>query len=218
MSRKDVNPNQGGTRQAQNQQQNDMHVGLAVIPEETSFNDNANGALNTGFANNMDFGGLYDAQVYAVTSVPQGPAVDSFDYAMLHGKPSNFVGSYSEVEDSKYEPAAVATMPTMDKPKVLEPTFFTIDEDEEDDSDPLFALFTDQSPPNPSSTSIFCAPEDCIFGDIQLEKAFGRVEIIVQEEQTASSVCSSATIERFERLCLRLEASSATVVAVTGRY
>lgn len=215
-SRKDVNPNQAVPRQTQNQQQNNMHVGLTIIPEESSFDYNATESLNTGYIDNMDFGGLYDAQVYAVTSVPQGPAVDSFDFAMLHGKSSNFVGSYSEIDENKDEPAAIKCMPALEKVEMPQPIESPSEEDDIDDSDPSFALFIDQPSPASTPSPESVAPEDRIFGEIELEKALGRVELIIEEDNAESAEVSSASIERFERLCSRLEACSARVAAITG--
>lgn len=215
---KDVNPNQVTSRNSQSSQQDNMHVGLTMIPEESSFDYNAAGAINTGYNNsNMDFGGLYDAQVYAITSVPQGPAVDSIDFTMLHGKRSNFVNSYSDAENSKNEPAAIESIPAIDKAEMPEPLDVPSEEDDIDVSDPVFALFVDR--PSCALLPMACsiAPGDGIFGEIDLEKAFGRVELIVKEDANESTEISLATIERFERLCSRLDAASASIAAITGR-
>jgi len=213
---KDVNPNQISARQSHDYHQDNMHVGLTMIPEESSFDANATSAMNTGYNNNMDFGGLYDAQVYAVTSVPQGPTLDSIDFTMLHGKETNFVGSYSDADDCKDEPTAIKSMPAVNKVEMPEPLDVPSAEDDVDVSDPVFALFVDRPSSAPSSTACDIAPEDRIFGEIELEKAFGRVELIVEDVANELIEISSATIERFERLCSRLDASSASIAAITG--
>ena len=210
-ARKDVNPNQVAPRQPQTQGQNN----LTMIPEESSFDYPATESANTGYTDNMDFG-LYDAQVYAVTEVPQGPAVDTMRFANLHGKSSNFVGPCPSVDDIKDEPPTIELMPPtigkMEMPELIENPSKDLDIDA---SDPAFALFIDQ--PISSSTAPLCAvaPEDGIFGEIELEKAFGRVELIVEDESSDSGEVSSATIEKFERLCSRLDAASARILAIT---
>ena len=162
----------------------------------------------------MDYRGLYDAQVYAVTEVPQGPAVDSMDFAMLHGKASNFVGSYSSY-GSKDEPSEIEPMPTpVEKVTTPEVTECRPEEVDIDVSDPAFALFIDQ--PCASSTPAAVEPEDRIFGEIELEKAFGRLELVIAEDPNECQEISSATIERFERLCSRLDAASSRVAAITS--
>ena len=213
-SRKDVNPNQSTPRPLPSQNLN-THVGMTMIPEENSYQYNATESVNNGWTDsNMDFGGLYDAQVYAVTDVPQGPPVDSMSFAMLHGKTSNFVGSYSS-DDSKDEPVEIEPMPALaekvEMPEVIERHSQDVDMDV---SDPAFALFIDQ--PCTSANPVATRPEDCIFGEIELEKAFGRLELVIAEDPNESQEISSATIERFERLCSRLDAASTRVAAITS--
>lgn len=216
-SRKDVNPNQVTSHQAPSQQQHNMHVGLTMIPEESSFDYNATASMDSTYTGNMDFGSLYDAQVYAVTSVPQGPAVDSIDFAMLHGKTSNFVGSYLEADDCKTEPAVFEPLPSVEKMEMPRPIEVSSVEDDIDASDPSFALFLDQPSSNTLPSPCTVAPGDYIFGEIELDKAFGRIELIDADETNRPAGVSLATIEKFERLCSRLEASSARINAATGR-
>lgn len=212
--RKDVNPNQSTPRPLPAQDLN-THVGMTMIPEENSRQYTATESANNGWTDaNMDFGGLYDAQVYAITEVPQGPAVDSMSFAMLHGKTSNFVGScYSD--DSKDDPAEIEPMPALaekiELPGVIERRLQDVDLDV---SDPAFALFIDQ--PCTSSRPAAMKPGDHIFGEMELEKAFGRLELIIAEDPNEPQEISSATIEKFERLCSRLDAASSRVAAITS--
>lgn len=186
-----------------------------MIPEENSRQYTATESANNGWTDaNMDFGGLYDAQVYAITEVPQGPTVDSMNFAMLHGKTSNFVGScYSD--DSKDDPAEIEPMPALaekiELPGVIERRLQDVDLDV---SDPAFALFIDQ--PCTSSRPAAMKPGDHIFGEMELEKAFGRLELIIAEDPNEPQEISSATIEKFERLCSRLDAASSRVAAITS--
>ena len=186
-----------------------------MIPEESSFDYPATESANTGYTDNMDFG-LYDAQVYAVTEVPQGPAVDTMLFANLHGKSSNFVGPWPSIDDAKDEPLPIESMPsTVGKMQMPEPIETPSENLDIDASDPAFALFIDQPILSSTAPSSAVAPEDRIFGEIELEKAFGRVELIVEDESNDSAEISSATIERFERLCSRLDAASARILAIT---
>ena len=212
--RKDVNPNQI-TPQPTPSQNSNTHVNMMMIPEENSFQYNATESANNGWNDSsMDFSGLYEAQVYAVTEVPRGPAVDSMSFAMLHGKTSNFVGSYSR-DDSKDEPAEIELMPALSgKVEMPEPIERRSQDVDIDLSDPTFALFIDQ--PRTSSKPAAVEPEDCIFGEIELEKGFGRLELVIAEDPDESQDISSATIERFERLCSRLDAASTRVAAITS--
>ena len=213
--RKDVNPHQAAANQTLNQQQNNMHVGLTMIPEENSFDYTATESMNTGYTNTLDFGGLYDAQVFAVTSVPQGPPPDSMEFSMLHGKSSNFVGTYREVGDGKDESAVIDRMPPVQKMDMPEPLEIPSEDNGNDVSDPAFALFQDQQSSSTSLLSPTVAPEDRIFGEMELDKAFGRVDLVLAEDPHDTAEVSAATLERFERLCSRLEASSTRLAALT---
>lgn len=212
---KDVNPNQVTPRQSQS----NMHVGLTMIPEEPTFDYAARASINTGY-NNMDFGPFYTgSQVYAVTTVPQGPAVDRPNFGTLSGKSSNFVGpSPSSDDDGKDEPTAVDVIPM---PVAMSNTPAPIETSSEDAtiavSDAALALFSGSQPPSFSTSSVV-APEECIFGGIELEKAFGRIELSVDmsSDETAEAEISSTVLERFERLCARCDVLSSRVKARTS--
>lgn len=207
---KDVNPNQV-TRQGQTS--GNTHVGLTMIPEEPTFNYTSDVPLNTGYTDNIEFGGLYDAQVYAVTTIPQGPAVDTPKFGgMLSGKTSNFVGPCALPEDEKDEQPSVNTMPVATAKSDLPAPIETPVEDASIDvSDAALALFSGSSSPTRGSDLV--APEDCIFGDIELDKAFGRIELRSAEQSTE---VNSVALERFERLCARCDALSARVAIHTS--
>ena len=212
--RKDVNPNQTAPCQLPSQGQNNNNIGLTMIPEESSFEYSATESANTGYTDNMDFG-LYDAQVYAVTAVPQGPAVDTMLFANLHGKSSNFVGPYSPIDDAKNEPLPFEVMPmnvgVYDISKPIETSFEDLDIVT---SDPAFALFVDEPTSTSQTPQRAIQPEVQIFGEIELEKAFRRVELAIDDDPNDNQGISSATREKFERLCLRLDAVSARIGAI----
>ena len=210
-ARKDVNPQQAAVQQAQSQQP-DPQIGMALMPE-TNFNYAALQSNNNTWANHMDMS-LYDAQVFAVTELPQGPAVDEqLDTDVLSGKSSNVVGSYS-VEECKDEAPAIESMPAAEKAEDVSKVSSSSDDDVElDESDPAFALFIDCPP----STVSVPKPGDELFGGIELEKAFSRLEIVVEDESGEVCEISTATMERFERLCSILEASSDRITALSCR-
>lgn len=206
--RKDVNPHQAAVQQAQSQQSGPQ-IGMALMPE-TNFNYPAIDSTNNAWAGNMEFS-LYDAQVFTVTELPQGPAVDEIDTGSLSGKSSNVVGSYP-ADESKDEAPAIECMPATAKVEVVSDVANSCDV-ELDESDPAFALFADC----PSSSPSTVKPEDDLFGDIELEKAFSRLELVVEDEVNDNSEISPVTMERFQRLCSILEATSERITAMTWR-
>ncbi|KAK4690969.1 bZIP-type transcription factor MBZ1, partial [Lecanoromycetidae sp. Uapishka_2] len=214
---KDINPNQFNRS---GQTPSNMHVGLTMIPEEPAFNYISTESINTGYTN-MNFGGPFDAQVYAVTMVPQGPAVDRPNFAMLSGKSSNFVGPCPSIEEEvKDDSPCVDTMPAYPvKSAMPEPIESTFEDTTIDVSDAALALFS-----GPMATAAAklpaLAPEECIFGEIELDKAFGRIELFpidaTIEAANITTDISSAVLERFERLCARCDALSVRVAARTS--
>ena len=212
---KDVNPN--GHSQS-------MHRNLAMIPE-SPYEYEQRPSNNTWTQNN---GLNYDQQVYAITSVPDEPVIDS---CSLSGKSLiKPLSSYGSTKEDSPELDAVAERKSIalpDLPKV------TVAESEEigdcaaglaEDlecyaSDPAFALYTEgsQVPSFTSTIQTEIDPEDRIFGDIALDKALGRVEISLEDDSDAAGEGpSAAVVERFERLKSRMNAFGARIDAVTG--
>jgi hypothetical protein len=209
---KDVNPHQVALQQARNSQPNDQQVGMILMPEPstdyTAFDTN-----NPGWTdNNMDFS-LYDAQVFAVTEIPEGPSFDQLNSDILSGKSSNTVGSYA-ANDCKGDALVIELMPSLPSEAENVPEANESNDDFEfDESDPAFALFADSlstSQPTPLE------PQEQIFGSIGVEKAFGRVELVLQDELCDDEQVSSTTMERFQRLCSIMEAASERISAVTS--
>ena len=203
--RKDVNPVQQPTN---------MHVGLAMIPE-SPYEFTLTDSTNNGWAPSNSAG--FDQQVYAVTSIPEEPVIDTDS---LRGKsiiePLSAYGSEKEeVPQIEHMPEAVSK----DLPTVPEPTIAVQDFDL-DDLDPVLALYTDL----PSTSTPRSAvqpdgdPEDHIFGDLALEKAFERVElVIIDDSREDDNALGAATLEKFERIRSRMEGLGARVEAATAR-
>jgi bZIP-type transcription factor MBZ1 len=197
-TRKDVNPHQVNQQQPQLRQQ---QIGFALMPDIdfSSLDLNTNG-WNSGI--DMTFN---NTQVFAVTEVPQGPAVDT---GILSGKTSNFVPSFSSSDDSKDQVPVVERAPTAEK--VEETAVATPCEDVEfDESDPAFALFSDASTSKPAVVEPF---ED-MFGGVAPEKVFSRIELVIDEE---SADQETVLMERFERMLSSIEQSFQRIGNITS--
>lgn len=215
LPRKDISPNQAAPRDVPPHSQNNTHVEMTMIPEEVTLEIiNAAETVNNGWTNSVDLGGLYDAQVYALTTVPQGPDIDTINFAMLHDKTSNSVGPYPS-DVLKDEPAEIESLPALAKnsqaPDVVKRP--TPDADV-DVSDPTFALFINRLPT--FATPAVGESDDCMFGDIESEKAVGSVELGVNDQNIEGGQVCPATLKKFARLCLRLDEASARIAAVTS--
>ncbi|CAG8976091.1 hypothetical protein HYALB_00002369 [Hymenoscyphus albidus] len=118
--RKDVNP-----YAAQQQMQNQQHIGMTLIPEHTMDYS----MLDLG----QDGSFSYQPQVFSVLSMPE-TVIDS---EMLSGKSSTFTPLASD--DEKIELPTIERAP--EASAIEEPTTVVEVVDEEFDADPTFALF-----------------------------------------------------------------------------
>ena len=166
------------------------------------------------WAGNMDPGFNY-AQVFSVTELPQGPAVDSIDIGILSGKSSNSVGSYS-YDAAKAEAPVIERLPMPEEESngMIQPLDL-VDDINLDESDPAFALFFECASPAKAPSA---ERDHVLFGGIELEKAFARLDLVVDDdcEDNEDGVVSAAVMDRFERLCSSIEAASTRVAAVTS--
>lgn len=210
---KDPNPNQFIHNQADAQEHGSAHVGMTLIPDSAlDFSTlDLNNNNNTGFIANFDRA-YNHAQVFSVVDVPQGPAVDLFDTAVLSGKTSNFVGPYPSSDECKLGPPSIERMPSVQEETEEEQTSTVVSSDAEfDESDPAFALYTD----TPSPTKPTPAIPQLIFGDIDAEKVFARIDVVVETEDIDGTL-SAVAMERFERMCSKLEAAYQRIGNVTS--
>jgi len=208
---KDPNPNQFVHKQVEAQENGNTRVGMTLIPDsalEFSTLDLNNN--NNGFITNFDHG-YNHAQVFSVVDVPQGPAVDLFDPAILSGKTSNFVGPYPSSDECKMAVPTIERMPSIQGESEEDQTSMVVSSDDLDESDPAFALYTDA--PVPAKT-MAPAPQP-LFGDVDAGKVFARIDVIVETECNDSSISAAAT-EHFERMCSKVEAAFQRIGNVTS--
>ena len=202
-SQRDVNAHDPAAQNAQAGQPDPTYVGMTMIPEHPTelsiFEANTN-----AWANTLDFS-LFDTPVYAVTSLPEGPMIEQFVPS------SNFEkGTESALPlpggDFKMDAPLIEPMPeSADIAKTPEVATSAAEDVDFDESDPAFALYADCPPTTASPAGSLEQP---ILGNVELEKAFGRLELIVETDLTISCDTNSATLERFERLCASVEALS----------
>lgn len=165
---------------------------------------------------NMDLR-FTNAQVFTVIDLPLGPAVDQIDGGLLSGKTSNLFGNYSSSDDVKDQAPVIERMPLVpsaQEDKVVGPQELVLPADnvDYDESDPSFALFADCGPVSKPST---LEAHEQIFGNIQPEKVFARLDLVI-EEATDDGHVSAAAMGRFERICSSIEGVFQRIGAVTS--
>lgn len=214
VTRKDVNPHQVAKQQDQSRQ-DVAQIGMALIPETSLDYGALESASNAWTEGPMDFS-LYDAQVFTITELPQGPAVDQVGSGILSGKSTYSTTSYVTCDEAKNELPVVERMPVMENDEPIEESEWRGDDIECDESDPAFALFANC----PSRVApIRPGVEPALFGRIEPDKAFSRLELVLEEQVDGTGEISTATMETFERLCSGLEAASkriATLIPYQG--
>ncbi|MCJ1476137.1 hypothetical protein MMC13_004802 [Lambiella insularis] len=210
--RKDANPHQ---RHLHNHVQGNAHIGMALVPD-TTMDYSVFDPASHGWAGNMEV--AFNTQVFSVTELPQGPAVDSVDIGLLSGKSSSSE-SYSSSE-AKEEVATFERMPVssekLEAEKRSETSFKEVDLDA---SNPAFALFCDYPISAQSDAAeLSCTePEYRVFGGIEPEKAFARLELVVDDGSLSEDgVVSAAVMSRFVGLCSELESASSRIAALTA--
>ena len=189
---KDANPNQ--TSQEFQMQQNPQ-AGMVMVPNQ-GVDMSTMGLSNGGWNSGIDIN-YANTPVFAVTEVPQGPAIDT---DILSGKSSSCILP----EPTKSEIPALERPPMAEGAK-QESTGVENPEVEFDESDPAFALFASESP----STSPSQENVDESFEGIQSEKTSPAFELVVQSEAKANE-------HRFSQLCLSMEAEFERVSMVTS--
>jgi len=206
---KDANPNRVPSQQVEHQQQDAPYVGITLLPEHTfdltAYNTNSN-----SWAGNVDLG-PFDTQVFSVTSIPEGPVFDEFQLANLSGKSPDTTGFHAFTPESKNQAPSIERMPLAVSDEADVEPIVASDGDAFDESDPAFDLYSDCPAPTKNGGS---KPAQAIFGQIGLEKAFGRVQLVVEEEEADPSGVSTAAMEKFRSLCSELEELSDRVTAV----
>ena len=206
---KDVDPHQP-SQQVQSEQDN-AQVGLALLPEPyINFNTG-----NTTWAENIEFG-LYDAQVYAVTSMPEGPAVDQFDAVSLSGKPTGLPICFAS--EVRKQDAPVIEHPLASIYESRSQTYYAEDTDKDDSQlaefDSAYALY-DEEVSEPLK-SMISGPQDILLSSILLEKPADLFEMTIVDDVSNNGVVDGAAVEKFMRFCAIMEDVSQRVASVTS--
>ncbi|KAL9026765.1 MAG: hypothetical protein Q9196_004623 [Gyalolechia fulgens] len=196
--RKDVNPHQPSP-QVQGDQRS-AQVGMALIPETYHIVN----PMNTPWTENMD-SSLYDAQVYTVTSMPEGPAIDHYDTSLLSGKSTGSMGSF--VSDEAKQEVPTIEHPSPRYEEALSQIALVGDSKSSnarlDDSDSGFGISDDVLPPSYSPAK-------------QLEQPLDQLGLTIVEHKNEIGQVSAASMERFIRFCAAMKGPSERVASVTA--
>ncbi|KAL9582248.1 MAG: hypothetical protein Q9212_003404 [Teloschistes hypoglaucus] len=190
----------------------DAHVGMVLMPDQY-----ANyGTGSTAWADSADLT-LYDAQVYAVTSMPEGPADDHFETSFLGGKSSSPLGLFhshdAKVEAPIIEYPSLSSEDTKDRPTMIveiDDQEFKATASEDITSDPAYALY-DSTPVSFGARTV--SKEN---SSDQLEKPDEHIKLTITDDGTKDGEVSTAALRKFAIFCANMEGPSQRVAAITS--
>lgn len=174
--RKDANP--FAPQQSQQQQ-----IGMAMIPEQ-----NLDFSMLT-----MDGSYNFQPQVFVVDT-PEVPA--PIDASVLSGKTSSFIETTVELDDEKHD------LPAIEHPLSQEVSPTPSDNtlvDEEFENDPNFALYhaeptlVAETPDKADNNEVSYVD---IFGGIEAEKVFARIDFVDASHEEATAAAAMARVQR----------------------
>ncbi|KAI4250721.1 MAG: hypothetical protein LQ352_005287 [Teloschistes flavicans] len=195
----------------QSQIGHDAQVGMVLMPDQyTNY-----GTGSSAWADSADLA-LYDAQVYAVTSMPEGPADDHLETSFLGGKSSGALGLFhshdAKVEGPVIEYPSLPTEDAKDLPTIIAETDKQETEaaaSESNNSDPAFALYDSVTRPMGART----APEK---NSVKLEKPVEHIKLTVTNDGSEDGEVSIAALRKFANFCANMEGPSQRVAAITS--
>ena len=186
-------------------QPTNAQVGMTFVPEpQLSYDSYANQDNDWIDENDMS---LYNAQVFAVTSVPEGPRFSELNIESLSGKPAKEPTSSFSTFPPKSQHPRINFMPRLafeDKGIQSEIS----DGDQAFDSEDLYSttLHTPASSP-PVTYSIPLSNS---------KREHTSIELITPDQSISEGSLEQSTDDRFESLCEALEELSVAVVNITS--
>lgn len=201
----DVKPQPSSPR-AQNEQE-DAQVSVASLPDPYI-------NFNTTWTHDLDFG-LYDAQVYAVHFMPQGPAVDHLDGEFLSGKPSGLPIGFASEKCKQNAPTIEHPLTPYHESRTQEDSTITAVGTllQPDENDPVHALYNDVFS-EPSKPTI-AEPQNTL--EIpSAAKGTHHFQLTIIEEAPGNDRVDSTAMVNFVRFCAMMEAASQRVESATS--
>lgn len=200
---KDVNP------YTAQQHMHRQSVGVAMIPEQS-----LEFSVMSADADAYNF----QPQVFAVLETPEPPL--NIDTVALSGKASNFVPGSFESADEKVDIPVIEQIPTFENVTAPMAPEAPVTVDEEFENNPEFALYHEQpltgSTPIMERTQIGTDSFEVeIFGGVESEKLWARLELVDAPTQEQNAAIALASFQRrmsiLDAACARLEVLTAEI-------
>ena len=205
---KDANPHQPSSQS--HDEQSNSQVGMVFTPEQLSTFRPA----NTTWADNPDYA-LYNAQVFAVTSMPEGPADDRLGASILSEKSGDLIKPFV-YDGAKQDAPLIAHLPFACESK----DYPTVDH-QHGATEAFCAGSTcpgglyDDVPDSKTSSPIPQA-KDFADSDVPSEKATQSIKLTLIDDQSTSGEMSTTALKRFLQFCANMEEPSQQVASITS--
>jgi bZIP-type transcription factor MBZ1 len=194
-----------------------QHVGMALVPDtNTDFSmSELNNNWTTGYLPST--WGTNQPQVFSVLELPEGPAVDQIDTSALSGKSPSFTTESFSSDEAKVEAPMVERMPIIEEQTGKTIVTSTVKPEEDlDESDPAFSLFSDSAVAEIESTAFTPVLE--LLRGITIGKV-PRFELVSVEGANRGDRCvTDADMDLFLRLCDSSEAALKRIDGLTRGF
>ncbi|KAL8872936.1 MAG: hypothetical protein Q9174_001524 [Haloplaca sp. 1 TL-2023] len=205
---KDTNPHQPLNQS--HDEQSDSQVGMVFMPDH----HNAFRPANTTWTDNPDYA-LYNAQVFAVTSMPEGPAVDQLGASIFSGKSGDLIKSFVDDEAKQDAPLIACLPPTYESSKEF-PTISPQHEVPEDFSvkptcpaDLYDEVLDTHTSPTPRT-------KELADSDLSSEKDTQPIKLTLIDDRPNHGEVSTLALRRFLQFCANMEEPSQQVASITS--
>ena len=202
----DAGSSQSVSEQSLNQHHLNTQVGMTFVPESQLSYGNFSNQDNSLVDENDT--SLYDAQIFAVTSIPEGPSVNELTASALSGKPSKESSSLSAPTMEKAQLPNIELMftPSADGESNLDSSDL-----DSDGCDP-FDLYSSKPCTGREATE-----ESTTFSPVGNGKAGSSIRIVTRQSSISEACVDAATMERFEHLCSALDELGESIAWATSR-
>jgi hypothetical protein len=211
---KDVDPFAATAQQYMPQQNENAHIGMALIPETPLDLSSLNlGGGNRWAMPSSGMPNFQQPQVFAVLEVPE-PA-EPISVESLSGKGcDDFLSRLASNDDDKADYPEIETpVSAKDEPAIIQHAKScdaTVDDDVFDENDPTVTLYATSTSTSAKPTTQTFEP---ILGNLPCEKAFAHFELFVSSEQD-----NQRLMDRFEKMCNRLDSTCRRLESLTSGY
>ena len=203
---RDTGSSRTTSEKSPNQHHVNAQVGMTFVPEP-QLNYRSFGNQADSWVDENDTS-LYDAQIFAVTSIPEGPSMNELNISALSGKPSKESMYFPAPSRQKSQFPEIERMPTSwaDGAKISDSFDY-----HSNDSASLDLYSSD------SCTSTGSSKERTESSQTTNEKPSNFIKLYTRSSSISEACMDAATMEKYEQLCSVLDQLGESIDLATSR-